>query len=245
MTNPEGLLFGDAGHLPDARALEGLDFRRNTLEGTLSVASLPEYPDSVVRIEPLVVMDNAGYYDVARQGILHFNQLSRCGVNVPPQRLVVAPSVFGDEQPLLYSFTDYIEGRNLTYDPQDAHLSEPVIESVADYFHWVHRQPTDDPFLWDIIHSWQYTVTDTPDNTVLLHDVGLRFSDVEDNRRQKDELAYWSAYLEEWANEADIKHPKSLKLLMRDVEPLPRRLVRRLMWKLSSLADKSEAGSGA
>ena len=238
MAHPEGIVFGDGDHLPDANALAGLDretFFENLVEGdTTAVAHVPGHPGSTVRLQSPWRETEANYWTVVKQGIRHFQRMEQAGIIVPAQRFVLAPGFDDDETPHLYSFTDYLEGRQLTNQPADAHLAAPVIDGLAKYMRWAYNEPTETEFLWDKIYPWQFTVR--PDNSVILHDVGLDFRSTAKTGRYNISLSIYqsSISLEEWADQTQIKTPQALKLLMSDIEPPPIHAARKLIRKVLS-----------
>lgn len=239
----ESYNFGEADHLPDVEALltvNGQWHKRNLLatgEGTSSsVARLPDNPDFVVRIHDRLEYgaDEHALETLARSGIRHFEQMTEAGLNVPPQRFVIAPSIFKDDEDVdyLYSFTDWLEGRTLTSNLTDAQFAPAVVDGLAKYLLWAHNSHEPD-FLWDKVYSWQFTVLYT--GSVAMHDVGLDFQPAwkGSGDRVSDDLYTSSLNLLDWAHNTDIDRPESLDRLMHHIESWPKRLLRQTIWKLT------------
>ena len=242
MTSYKSLTFGDAEHLPGAEALLGINgqWPAHTLLATgegnsSSVANLPDYPDVVVRIQHTPYdADESARATIARTGIRHFEQMEAAGLYIPPQRFVDAPSIFtNDPSNYLYSFTDRIRGRELTSDPADAAYAPSAIDGLAKYLSWIHT--THEPHvLWDKVWSWQHTVLEA--GGIAMHDVGLEFRDAwkGNGRRVSKDMYLSSLNLIEWAHNAGVDEPESLQRLIHAIEPLPLRLARKAVWKLTN-----------
>jgi hypothetical protein len=224
-TYGESQVFGDETNLPGAEILDGFDFRRNVLEGSFSIASNPDFPDHVVRLNSVPLDSDPRY--VTTQGIRHFGAMADSGLTIPNQRFIVASGVHGEE-PYLYAVTDRIDGRDLTNNSDDAELAQPVINGLAKYTMWA-LNDTENLYLWDKFLPWQSTVK--ADGQVVMHDVGLDFQAARNGKKPSDDLYLGALGLEEWSQEAGLQLSKEVRILMRQVESLPRRAVRRLVTK--------------
>jgi hypothetical protein len=251
----ESYSFGEADHLPDAEALLGINGEwhiRNLLatgEGSSSsIVRLPDAPDFVVRLHDRLESgaDEHALGILARSGIRHFDQMTEAGLYVPPQRFVVAPSIFrGDNDTnYLYSFTDWLEGRTLTSGATDAEYAPAAIDGLAKYLLWIHDSHEPD-VLWDKVYAWQFTVLKT--GKVAMHDVGLDFQPAwkGNGKRVSNDVYASSLNLLDWAHNARIDKPESLDRLMRSIEPLPKRLVRQVMWKFTGRYESNDASTEA
>lgn len=239
------LTFGDAEHLPHAEALTSIagtwhDHNLLTTQehgGSSSIARLPDHPEAVVRIHRATAEpgDEIAYEILARSGIRHFTQMTEAGLYVPPQRFVIAPTVFKEDSgSYLYSFTDLLEGETLDSGALDPQHAAAIVDSLAKYLSWVHTSHEPD-FLWDKVYSWQFTLLKT--GQVVLHDVGLDFEPAWTGRAQRKpskDMYVSSVHLEEWSQTAGIDMPQSLRQHIRAIEPWPRRLIRRALSKLPS-----------
>lgn len=242
MSHFNSLTFGEADHLPEVDALLDInsEWHKHTLlatgeGGSSSVASLPGHPDAVVRIHHVEYgADEQALETFARSGIRHFNQMTDAGLYVPPQRFVIAPSVFNEEKDvnLLYSFTDRLEGRDLTSELTDAAYAPMTIDGLAKYLQWVHDSGEPD-VLWDKVYSWQFTVLST--GNVAMHDVGLDFQPAwkGSGKGVSKDMYLSSLNLLDWSHTTGIDKPESLDRLMRSIESLPKRLTRQAIWKLT------------
>lgn len=179
-----------------------------------------------MRSQSLVQNNEEGYYAIAREGIDHFTQMTESGLALPAQRHVV----WNDG---LYTFTERINGRELTSDPEDGALSEPVIDGLSQYYLWVFNNPKQAPrFLWDKAFAWQHTVTKGP-KRVMMHDIGLQFDTTRNTLRRPNGVLYsCGLWLGEWATTAEVEYPKSLRRLLAK-EPSPRRVLRKLLEPLA------------
>jgi hypothetical protein len=233
MAHPEGIVFGNGHHLPDASALAGFadyeTFADHWVEGdTTAVSHVPGHPGSVVRMQSVWRETEEEYWAVAQRGIAHFRQMEKGGIVVPAQRFVVAPSLDTDNASALYAFTDYLEGRTLTDEPADAHLAIPVIEGMAQYMRWAYHEPTEDEFLWDKGYSRQFTVQ--PDR-VVLHDIGLDFQHIRDYELAGTGIYFSTGRLATWAKTAQIEPTETLQGLIRDIATPLTRYIRKPTWK--------------
>jgi hypothetical protein len=160
--------------------------------------------------------------------------MSEAGLYVPPQRFVIAPSVFNDEKEvhLLYSFTDRLEGRELTSEPTDAEYAPAALDGLAKYLQWVHDSHEPE-VLWDKVYSWQFTVLST--GKVAMHDVGLDFQPAWKGSGQKvsQEMYLSSLNLLDWSHTTGIDQPESVGKLIHSIESWPKRLARQAIWKLA------------
>lgn len=163
LLSQEGITFGNADALPHASVLDTFSFgahqisvAHDHISGKPDIANVPGYPDCVVRMHSMLFpIDLLEEY--AQRGRQHFALLENFGIRVPAQRFVLGPNILegavpGDEQtPLLYSFTERLQGRPLTYEPEDNYHNTAAIRGVAEYIRTIWHDKKEKRFLGDIL----------------------------------------------------------------------------------------------
>jgi hypothetical protein len=242
LRSPEGITFGDAEHLPGAEVLSDItpDWPQHTMEGTVRVARTIQDPNSVAR--HMGILDEDTAHNLVQTGVRHFGILQDNGLAIPPQRFVFGPGLYGSRswQPTLYSITDFIDGRPLTSEPEDTIYAPDTLRSHAGYLSDVYNRVDEEVFMWDISFSWQHTVTTA--GKVVLHDVDLEMIDTYSRKRpSKSSLHMISAAirLEQWAKSTGVNVPE-IDSLIKQVEPWPRRALRKTLEALIDLAPNSQ-----
>jgi hypothetical protein len=230
---PEGIVYGDGHHLPDARALQELSpdiWRANAFKTSYAVAALPDHPQSVVRIEapPMNICNPWGFTALVRQGIAHFDLLGKAGVHIPAQRFVIGPDFHGRKHQTLYVFAEKLAGRPLTSRPADAPYTSALIGSLASYLTDIHTN-NEQALMSDIFSAGQYAAQD--DNKTALYDVGLRFDKLRQGSQRSKRLYSFALELDQWAMDTDIRTPEPLQQLLGQVENKLLRGARRYIYK--------------
>ena len=179
----EGVVYG-AGHtLPTADQLTdyGDMLRTMSLTKSAGVVVLDDTegePSHVLRLEYSPKgADDEHHADLVQLGIDHFDRLRDCGISLPAQRFVIAPSPI-DNQSRLFAFTEYIAGKPLRGTPAEASYSGTTIAGLAQYLRrlYPNEQPSGEAYLFDLYRPSQHTASDTVPTEVVLHDVGLEFT---------------------------------------------------------------------
>jgi len=234
------IVFGDASHLPDATAIADFNwhtfYENSQLLGdgnSLSVAAIPEYPHAVVRHQHAYADSAEGYAAIASSGVEHFSRLEDSGLTVPPHRFVVAPAHYNQAEIALYSITDRLAGRALGLDREDLYYTPPIIKSLATYMLEVY-QDNEAEFMSDLSKSSQFTVPhSTAPGAAILHDTGLNLSPVKQGSgKPHEDFTYAALDLQSWANTMNVPYPNILKQLAKQAESAPRRIARRIIWRL-------------
>lgn len=214
----EGVVYGEGHNLPTAESLDQYTDNIVALGNMAGVVIDGPDDSSVLRLH--YTPGFADPEDCARQaesGIAHYDRLKACGLQIPAQRLLMAPSPLHAERERLYGFTERLKGRNLQGVPAEAQESSMVISGLAQYLlhTYDNGQPTGEPYLFDLYKPQQYTTVEaTTAPAVVLHDVGLEFAPSAEDAGE----AHWRAgvkvavmQLATWTQRVAIEAPESLR----------------------------------
>lgn len=210
MSSNQGIMIGEGSYnLPTADALRGFDFPED-LRISQGVWALRNYPDAVVRRQGQYFEAAADHWEFARYGADHLNRLQAHGIAWPAQRHVVVNNQ--RNHPELFTITARLEGRELTYEGNDAPYAQQIVTGYSEYLVELLNDPIQWPdFLFDVPYPWQHTVN--PDGQCKFHDVGLEFAQFQ-GPYGKDTLWARGAQLVRWANWSSLEIPSALAKLI-------------------------------